>query len=170
MGWNVTLIAQDKAILEEYGLRRKREIWVAKAIVSNFRRRARELNAVKDRTKEAVLLEKINKFGFIKANTLDDVLSLDIKDVLNRRLQTLVFRKGLTATANQARQMIVHGHVIINGRKTKFPSYLVPLEEEDKLGLNIELKKPPVQDNKKKSGEEKTGNVPEAPGEESIGE
>ena len=154
MGWNATLIAQDKTILDEYGLRRKREIWAAKAMVSGFRRRARELNAVKNKQLENILLEKVNKLGLIKANTLDDILSLDIKNVLDRRLQTIVFRKGITATMKQARQMIAHGHVTIDGRKTKFPSYIVPLSEEDKVGLNIELKKPPVQEKQQKVAED----------------
>ena len=140
MTWNTVLIAEDKAILSEYGLRRKREIWSAKALVSDFRRRARELNAVGDKTKEAVLLEKINKLGLIKASSLDDVLSLQLRNVLDRRLQTLVHKKGLATTVKQSRQLIVHGHVTIDGRKTTFPSYLVPVLEEEKIGVSIDVK------------------------------
>src|SRR3989338_5491268 len=114
MIWNATLIAEDKAILSEYGLRRKKEIWVAKAMVSDFRRRARELNAVKNKDMELVLLEKINKLGLIKANSLDDVLSLQTKNILDRRLQTLVYKRGLAGTVKQARQLIVHGHVTVD--------------------------------------------------------
>lgn len=139
--WDAELIAEDKAIISEYGLRRKKEIWAAKALVRSFRQRARDLNAVKDKTQEKVLLEKINKLGFLKANTLDDVLSLSIKNVLDRRLQTIVHKKGFAKTPRQARQFIVHGHVIIDGRKTSFPSYIVPLHEEDKVGVNIDVKK-----------------------------
>ncbi len=162
MMWNTALIADDKAILEEYGLRRKREIWSAKAVVSDFRRRARELNAVKDNEKERVLLEKINKLGLIKANTLDDVLSLELKSILNRRLQTLVKAKGFAATSKQARQLITHGHITINGRKTKTPSYIVPLSEEDAIGILIDVKKlsPPVVEKQQKTeGENKESDV-----------
>src|SRR3989344_5281 len=146
MLWDTALIAEDKVILKEYGLRRKKEIWAVKALVSNFRRRARELNAIKNKDKEKELVEKINKFGFIKASSLDDILSLSIKNILDRRLQTLVYKKGFVKTLPQARQLIVHGHVTIDGRKTNFPSYLVPLAEEDKVGvtMDIEKLKPPL--------------------------
>ncbi len=140
MIWDAELIAEDKSILGEYGLRRKKEIWAAKSLVSNFRRRARELNATKNKEKEIVLLEKINKLGFLQAKTLDDVLSLTIKNVLDRRLETIVFKKGFSKTPMQARQLIVHGHVTVDGRKTTFPSYLVALHEEDKVGVKIDVK------------------------------
>ncbi len=146
MLWDSALIAEDKEILKEYGLRRKKEIWAVKALVSNFRRRARELNAVKNKDKEKELVEKINKLGFIKATTLDDILSLSLKNVLDRRLQTIIHKKGFTKTARQARQLIVHGHVTVEGRKTNFPSYLVPLSEEGKVGVTMDIDKlkPPL--------------------------
>ncbi len=141
MIWDTDLIAEDKAIINEYGLRRKREIWAVRALVSDFRRRARELNAIKNKEKADVLLQKINKLGFMKANSLDDVLSLQTKNVLDRRLQTIVLRKGFAKTAKQARQIIVHGHVTVDGRKTTFPSYLVPLHEEPKIEIKLDVKK-----------------------------
>jgi len=55
--------------------------------------------------------------------------------VLDRRLPTLVFRKGLAKTPLQARQLIIHGHVSVAGRRTKFPSCLVPVEQERKIML-----------------------------------
>ena len=137
--WNTALIAEDKAIFSEYGLRRKKEIWAIRAMVSDFRRRARELNAVRDKEKESILVEKINKLGYIKVTSLDDILSIQIKDILNRRLQTIVFRKGMAKTPNQARQFIVHGHVTVDGKKTTFPSYIVPLTEEDKISIGVDL-------------------------------
>ena len=139
--WDTALIAEDKEILKEYGLRRKKEIWAIKSLVSNFRRRARELNAIKNQEKEKELLEKINKLGFIKAGSLDDVLSLNIKNVLDRRLQTIIHKKGFAKTPLQARQLIVHGHVTVDGRKTNFPSYLVPLSEEDGIGVTMDIQK-----------------------------
>jgi small subunit ribosomal protein S4 len=63
----------------------------------------------------------------------DDVLSLTVEDILKRRLQTVLYLKGLARTPKHARQLIVHGHVLINNRKVVFPSYLVPKEEEDKI-------------------------------------
>ncbi len=71
---------------------------------------------------------------------LDDVLALTVNDVLERRLQTLIFKKGHAKSINQARQVIVHGHVSVDKRKVVFPSYLVPLEEEKRISVGKESK------------------------------
>ncbi len=42
---------------------------------------------------------------------------------LERRLDNTVFRMGLAQTRNQARQMVSHGHIVVNGRKVTVPSY-----------------------------------------------
>jgi len=55
---------------------------------------------------------------------------LSVKDVLNRRLQSIVYRKGFARSAKQARQFIVHRHVIINDKEMTVPGYLVSLAEE----------------------------------------
>ena len=131
-------IEEEKKILEEYGLRRKREIWVAENILRNYRRRARELIAVKDKEKIDLLLAKLKKLGLLgKDSTLDDVLGLSVRDILNRRLQTIVWKKGIANTPKQARQYIVHGHIMINKRRISSPSYLVPVEEEEKIEARI---------------------------------
>ncbi len=132
--WETGLIEEEKKILQDYGLRRKKEIWVARALLRDFRRRARQLTAIKDKTREKTLLDKINKLG-LKGNSLDDVLSLTLNDILERRLQTIVFRRGITKTVKQARQFIVHGHIAIDGRKTNVPSYIVPINEESQIGF-----------------------------------
>ena len=58
---------------------------------------------------------------------------------MERRLQTVICKKGLAKSLNQSRQFIVHGHVTVNGKKMTVPSYLVSLEEESKLGLNPKI-------------------------------
>lgn len=134
--WDKERIEREKKLLKEYGLRRKREIWRAESIIRNFRRQARNLAAKKDKEQEKILLEKLYKLGLInKDANLDDVLALTIEKVLDRRLQTLVYKKGLTNTPKQARQFIVHGHIAINGRKARWPSTLITRENEDKISL-----------------------------------
>ena len=136
MIWNKNLIAEDKKILEEFGLRRKREIWAAKSVLRDFRGRARELIGLKDKKKEKELIDKLVKLGMLKENaTLDDVLSLSLQTILNRRLQTIVFKKGISKTLKQARQMIAHGHIEVDGKKISFPSYLLPASEESTLKM-----------------------------------
>jgi small subunit ribosomal protein S4 len=133
--WDSARIKEEKAKTSEYGLRRKKEIRVAEEILRNFRRRTRELIAVPDERKERVLLEKLTKLGLLKEKGagLDDVLALSENDVLERRLQTVVFRKEMAKTPRQARQHIVHGHIEIDGRRTDVPSYLVSVDEESKI-------------------------------------
>ncbi len=139
--WDKERIEEEKKLMKEYGLRRKKEIWRAEAILRKYRRMARDLIAKRDKEKEKILIQKLNRMGVLQANaSLDDVLSLTVRDILERRLQTIVYRKGLANTIKQARQFIVHGHVRINGRKVIFPSYLVPKEEEDKIEVTLKVK------------------------------
>src|SRR3989338_2941922 len=162
MLWDTKLIEEDKAILSEYGLRRKHEIWKTKEAVRDFRRRARELNASKDRNKEKVLIEKVNRLGLIKTNSWDDILSIDIKKILERRPQTIVFKKGLAKTMKQSRQLITHGHIAIDGRRTTFPSYIVPTSEENKVNFygNFSLKEPVQVEAKKDQKADAENNQP----------
>jgi small subunit ribosomal protein S4 len=96
------------------------------------------LVARKDKEKEKTLIEKLIKIGVLKpGNTLEDVLALTVEDILERRLQTIVYRKGLANSLKHSRQLIVHGHVKINGRKITYPSYLVPKEEENKIEIGV---------------------------------
>jgi len=135
--WGIVKIRDERKLLNEYGLRRKKEMLVAQEILRSYRERARKLIAEKDKEKERILIEKMASIGLLtkKESTLDDILALNITNVLDRRLQTLVFRKDLAKTPLQARQLIVHGHVSVAGRRTKFPSCLVPVEHERKIML-----------------------------------
>ena len=139
--WDSVRIEQEGKILKEYGLRRKKEIWRAESIVRDFRQRARNLIAVKNPEKTKILLDKLVQMGLIQeGHGLENVLALTSKDVLDRRLQTIIFRKGHSPTINNARQMIVHGHVFVGGRKSKVPSYVVPVEKEKTIRIK-EIKK-----------------------------
>jgi len=83
---------------------------------------------------EKQLLDKLNRLGILpETAALDDVLDLAIEDLLERRLQTIVFNKGLTKSIHQARQLITHGHIAIEGQRIPSPSYLVLRDEEAKI-------------------------------------
>ena len=129
-------IERERKLLQDYGLRRKKEIWVAESILRNFRRRARELQAKSSERKEKELLKRLNKLG-IKCSTLDDVLSVTLKDILARRLQTIVHKKNLANSVKHARQMITHGHIVVGGRKSRWPGYIVPADMENKIESRI---------------------------------
>lgn len=132
--WDKARIERDKELKKNYGLIKKREIWKAETLLRKYRHLARRLAATKDKKTERELVEKLLKLGLLeKGAGLDDVLSLNVEDVLSRRLQTIVFKKGYANTPKEARQLIVHGHVKIAGRKASYPSYLVLSVEEDKI-------------------------------------
>jgi len=129
--WVAEAIERDREVINSYGLRRKKEIWRAEAILREWRRTARVLAASKNAEEEKILLTKLHKLGLIRAQAnLDEVLGLELPNLLERRLQTLVFKKGFATTPNQARQFIVHGHIAIGGVKIIWPSMIVPTHLE----------------------------------------
>ncbi len=129
--WDKERIESEKKLKETYGLRRKNEIWRAESILRNYRRLARQLAANRNVEEEKIIINKLHKLGLIQANSsLDDVLALQVENLLDRRLQTVVLRKGLANTLKQARQYVVHGHIALDGRKNTWPSTIVKLDDE----------------------------------------
>jgi len=135
--WRTDILERELTLLGQYGLRNKRELWRHKTTLSKFRGIARSLlgmSAEERKKLEKQLLSKLHRLGILpKTAGLDDVLDLRVEDILERRLQTIVFRKGLAKSPHQARQLVVHGHVAIKGKKISSPSYLVLKDEEEKM-------------------------------------
>jgi small subunit ribosomal protein S4 len=71
------------------------------------------------------LLENQFRLAFQEANRKKGVTGELLLVNLERRLDNLVFRMGFGSSRAQARQMIAHGHVLVDGRKVDIPSYLV---------------------------------------------
>ncbi|MFQ5800213.1 MAG: 30S ribosomal protein S4 [Candidatus Hydrothermarchaeales archaeon] len=147
--WRAERIEEEKEIERVYGLKNKREIWKAHAHLRAIRRQARRLLALKTAQAEvekAQLMSRLVRVGLLKADAgIDDILALKTTDILERRLQTIVYKTGLASTINYARQLITHGHVKIEGRKVTTPSYLVRVEEEKDITLSksANVKTPP---------------------------
>jgi small subunit ribosomal protein S4 len=138
--WIRARLEEEMRLMGEYGLRSKRELWRAQTLLRKIRTRARSLLALPPDVRakeEEALVNKLYRMGLLKSTTasLDDILSISIGDVLERRLQTIVFRKGFAKTIHMARQMIVHGHIAIAGRRVTSPGHLVSREEEELIGL-----------------------------------
>jgi len=126
-------IEEEARIKEEYGLKNKKEIWKADAQIKSIREKAKKLISA-GHEKQKALFERLKKIGF-KADSISDVLSLEKRDYMNRRLQTIVFKKRLARSPKHARQMIVHKKILVNGRAINSPSYIVPTEFEEKISL-----------------------------------
>jgi len=133
-------IDEENVLKEKYGLKNKKEIWKADASIRRVRNLAKQLITKSSEEKQA-FVEKLQLKGF-SVNSIADALALNKEDWLKRRLQTVIFSKGLTTTAKQARQFLVHKHVCIGNQTVNIPSYQVTLEEEPLVKLNIVLKIP----------------------------
>jgi len=135
--WDKDRIQIEGSLKKEYGLKNIREIWIAAAELKKYRREARRLLSMleEERTKDLPkIIARLNRLSILgKEATLEDILSLEIRSVLERRLQTRVFKKGLAKTFKQARQLITHGFIGVNGRKLTSPGHLITQEEDDKI-------------------------------------
>jgi small subunit ribosomal protein S4 len=136
---NYDLLNEELFVLGTFGLKNKRELWKAHTELSRVRNQARSLLALTQEVrekKEQVLMKSLTRIGLVNANsTLDDVLNLKVTDLLSRRLQTIVQKKGLIKSQYQARQAVVHGHIMIGERVVTVPSYTVKVEEENQIHL-----------------------------------
>ncbi len=142
--WQKDRIEEEKAFLKEYGLRNKQEIWKMDSMLRNFKDQVKKLIAATTQQAEkekSQLLRKLYNMNLIKRTArFDDILSLDLNDIINRRLQTLVYKKGFANTVKQARQFITHKHVKIDNKTINSPSYIVLKNEEDKISLEKDIK------------------------------
>ena len=77
------------------------------------------------------MTEKQFYLFFQKANKMTGVTSDNLVQMLERRLDNVVYKAGFACSRDQARQMVSHGLVHVNGHKVDIPSYLV--KKEDKL-------------------------------------
>ena len=168
--WRADQLAQELYLLGNFGLRNKRELWKAETSLSTVRKQARTLLAATTEVRqreEKKLLASLHRRGLVAENAaLDDILNLTVEDVLARRLQTMVFKRGLAVSPLHARQLIVHGHVSLRDRRIKTPGYEVRREEEESMkliGMKEQAKsavQPPVP--VQAAGEQEAGPVAEA--------
>lgn len=145
---NYELKMEELKTLGTFGLRTKRELWKAHTELSRVRHQARSLLALRQEIreeKEPILMKSLVRIGLVSNDaTLDDVLNLNVNDLLSRRLQTIVTKKLGFKTPYQARQAVVHGHIMIGERKVNIPSYTVTVGEEDSIHFSPESKIPEI--------------------------
>lgn len=137
---NYDLKMEELRTVGTYGLRTKKELWKAHTKLSRVRHQARSLLALRREVREErepILMRSLAKIGLVSDDaTLDDVLNLQVTDLLGRRLQTIVWKKLGFRSPYQARQAVVHGHIIMGDRVVDIPSYTVTAKEEETIRLN----------------------------------
>ncbi|HUB92462.1 MAG TPA: 30S ribosomal protein S4 [Candidatus Saccharimonadales bacterium] len=133
--WNKERIDEEHKLRDDYGLKNLNELWRATSEIRRIRRNVRAVlsGKVSEGTGKD-LVSRLSRFGIVKDGAiLDDLLEITPQNVLDRRLQSVVLRKGLAKTARQARQLIAHGFIAINGKRAKSPGYLVSKTEENAI-------------------------------------
>ncbi|UCE11324.1 MAG: 30S ribosomal protein S4 [Candidatus Thorarchaeota archaeon] len=128
---------QELQLVGSYGLRNKRELWRHRTELSGYRRQARNLLAlpVSERAQlERELVDRLTRNGVLTTEpTLDHVLDLTLENLLERRLQTLIFRKGLACSMYHARQLVTHGHIALDSARVTTPARIITIAEEGRL-------------------------------------
>lgn len=126
----------------EYGLRCKREIWRVNLTLSKMRRTARLLltlpeNHPRRQLEGEALLRRCHYFGILdtEKDKLDYVLSLTVPDILERRLQTVVFKSGLAKSVHHARVLIRQRHIAVGKQIVTIPSFIVRTNQEGHIAL-----------------------------------
>ena len=138
--WQKERIDEEKVLSKEYGLKNKKEIWKMLSKLKNFSNQVKKLTGISStqaEKEEQQLFKRLVNLGLLANNaSLSNVLDLAAKDIMERRLQTMVFRKGFAKSISQARQFIIHGHIKIGNKKMTVPSYLVRVGEEKSIGFS----------------------------------
>ena len=80
------------------------------------------------------ILERQFRNYFEKAAEMKGVTGENLLQLLERRLDNVIYRMGMGGSRSQARQVVLHGHVAVNGRKVNVPSFLV------KPGDSVEIR------------------------------
>jgi len=136
--WDKQVIVDEEVLVKDYALKNKAEIRRIEFSISKFKNVAKELNQTtesKQSERTIHFIEKLVNKGFLTVDnpTLDDVLDIKLRNVLERRLSNLVYKHKLSKTPKQARQFVVHAHVRIAGKLINSPAYLVSLAEEAQI-------------------------------------
>jgi len=142
--WRAERLAVEKTVKKDYGFVNKKEIWKMESVLNGFKSQAKKLTKAKtDQSKkeQELFINKLSKYGFVNKDAkLEQVLGLELRNVLDKRLQSVVYRKNIAGTMKQARQLIIHGHVLVGNKKISGPSYLVSVEEEPLVMLSPKSK------------------------------
>lgn len=135
--WEKTRIDEEKKILKDYGLKRKNEIWKVSSQLRRYFDQAKSFigsTRITADVEKSNFIKKLQSLGLLEDKAqLEDVLNLNLKDLMERRLQTILVRKNMASSMTQARQFIVHEHISVGERKITTPSYMVSVAEESSI-------------------------------------
>src|SRR5438128_8826639 len=138
--WRKDQLEEELHLVGEYGLRNKRELRRHETDLSQIRGIARTLLGSEEEARaqlERQYLTSLARRGVLpESAAVDNILDLNVKDLMERRLQTIVYRSGLARSIHQARQFVSHGHISIANEIVSVPSYIVKRDEESRIDFN----------------------------------
>ena len=138
--WRKDQLEEELHLVGDYGLRNKRELRRHETDLSQIRGIARTLLGSEEEKRaqlERQYLTSLARRGILPEQaTVDNILDLNVKDLMERRLQTIVFRTGLAKSIHQAREFVVHGHISIAGDVVSVPSYIVHRDQESRIAFH----------------------------------
>merc|ERR1712182_90176 len=131
-------------LIGTYGLKNKREIWRIGLVLSKVRAVARQLLTLEERDPQRVfqgqaLMRRMIRYGILDEDMqrLDYVLALKIEDFMERRLQTLVFKRGLAKSIHHARVLIRQKHIRVGRQIVDIPSFMVRVESQPHIDFAL---------------------------------
>merc|ERR1711902_72810 len=135
---------QELKLIGEFGLRNKREVWRVKLALAKIRKSARVLLTLEEKHPRRLfegnaLLRRLVRIGVLDESKmkLDYVLGLRIEDFLERRLQTQVFKLGLSKSIHHARVLIRQRHIRVRKQVVNIPSFVVRLESQKHIDFSL---------------------------------
>jgi len=130
-------IDSELKLVGEYGLRCKRELWRMQFALAKIRKAARELLTLDPKDPKRIfeggsLLRRMARYGLLDENELelDEVLQMTTQKLLERRLQTKVFKQGLAKSIHHARVLIKQRHIRVGKQVVNVPSFMVRVDSE----------------------------------------
>jgi len=145
--WKQARIEEEHALKEKYGLKKiggMRRIWREKSALRRHRNQAMKLIGKVDASEghfakeKEQLLSSLTRKGLVGHDAdIGDVLEINVEHMLARRLQSVVYYRGLAPSMRAARNLIVHGHICVGGQRMTVPGYHVLKEEEDDVSYSM---------------------------------
>ena len=134
----------EMKLVGEYGLKNKREVWRTQYLLSKMRSAARFLLTLDAKNETRVfqgeaLVRRLNRMGLLdeSENKLDFVLGLTVNKLLERRLQTKVFKNGLAKSIHHARTLIRQRHIRVGNQICDIPSFMVRVDSEKHIDFAL---------------------------------